>query len=246
LICTPLVGRLKEEVLRELAVILPKEPDVIEWRIDYFKNIGDLAEVLELARTIKEAAGPIPILFVCRSAREGGGTIPLGDGEVVRLYSTLCDSKLVDLIDYELDNPPERREQLRKASRDNGVAMILSYHNFQATPDAAALVGKFADAERFGADIAKVAVMPRTPEDVLTLLGATFRGSETVGIPLIGISMGGLGAVSRMANGVFGSALTFAVGDSHSAPGQIPIEDLRVVLDTVRASSTVGGPGWVG
>ena len=129
MICTPLVGGRKEDVLRELAVILPKEPDVIEWRIDYFKNIGDLAEVLELARTIKEAAGPIPILFVCRSAREGGGTIPLGDGEVVRLYSTLCDSKLVDLIDYELDNPPERREQLRKASmlcsRRNGSGFTL-------------------------------------------------------------------------------------------------------------------------
>ena len=236
MICTPLVGRLKEEVLRELAVILPKQPDVIEWRVDYFRSVGNLPEVLEIAKQIKAAAGRIPIIFACRSANEGGERIPLDDAEVVGLHAALCESRQVDIIDYELSNPPEQRERLRKASRDNGVAMILSYHNFQATPDAAELVAKFADAERCGADIAKVAVMPRSPEDVLTLLGATCRASQTVGIPLIGISMGGLGAVSRMANGVFGSALTFAVGDSHSAPGQIPIEELRAVLETVRAT----------
>jgi 3-dehydroquinate dehydratase-1 len=236
LICTPLVGRLKEEVLRELAVILPKKPDVIEWRIDYFGNIGDLAEVLEVAKYIKEAAGHIPIIFTCRSASEGGQNIPLDDEGLVGLHSALCESKLVDIIDYELRNSPEKRESLRRASRANGVAMILSYHNFQATPDAATLVAKFAEAERGGADIAKVAVMPQSPEDVLTLLGATWRASEAVGIPLIGMSMGGLGAVSRIAGGVFGSALTFAVGASSSAPGQISIEELRTALETVRAS----------
>jgi 3-dehydroquinate dehydratase-1 len=235
LICTPLVGRLKDEVLRELAIILPKQPYVIEWRVDYFRNIADLAEVLEVAKCIRDAAGRIPILFSCRSASEGGETIPLDDAEVVGLHSALCESGLVDLIDYELHNPPEKRARLRKVSRDNDVAMILSYHNFQVTPDAAALAGKFADAERCGADIAKVAVMPRSPEDVLTLLGATWRASEAAGIPVIGMSMGGLGAVSRMASGVFGSALAFAVGESSSAPGQIPIEELRIFLEIMGA-----------
>jgi 3-dehydroquinate dehydratase-1 len=40
-----------------------------------------------------------------------------------------------------------------------------------------------------------------------------------------------------MIGGVFGSALTFAVGKSSSAPGQIPIEELRTVLATVRRST---------
>jgi 3-dehydroquinate dehydratase-1 len=43
--------------------------------------------------------------------------------------------------------------------------------------------------------------------------------------------------MSRLASGVFGSALTFAVGESSSAPGQIPIEELRAVLETLRASA---------
>lgn len=239
MICTPLVGSSRAEVLRELAVILLKQPDVIEWRMDYFRNIGNLPEVLAVARSIKEAAGTIPIICVCRSENEGGESTPLDEGEVVRLYSALCECKLADIIDYELSKAPERRERLRKTSRDNGVAMILSYHNFKETPDAAALLAKFSDAERYGADIAKVAVMPRNPEDVLTLMGSTWRASESVGIPLIGMSMGALGAVSRMASGFFGSALTFAVGVSSSAPGQIPIEELRAVLETVRATGNV-------
>jgi 3-dehydroquinate dehydratase-1 len=150
----------------------------------------------------------------------------------------LCESRLVDLIDYELANPPELRECVRKVSRANGVAMILSYHNFRTTPDAAALVATFADAERCGADIAKVAVMPRSPEDVLTLLGAIWQSSEVLGIPVIGMSMGSLGAVSRIACGTFGSALTFAVGESSSAPGQIPIEKLQFVMETMRVSGS--------
>jgi len=238
LICTPLVGRTSEAVLDELATILPKLPDVIEWRVDFYRDLADIEAVLGVAGSIKEAAAGIPIIFTCRSVREGGEPTPLDDDGIVDLYAAVCASRLVDIIDFELSNPAEHRARLRQVSRANDVAMILSYHNFQATPEAATLAAKFADAERGGADIAKVAVMPGSPEDVLTLLGATWRASESGGIPLIGLSMGGYGAVSRMAGGVFGSALTFAVGKSSSAPGQIPIEELRTVLGTVRKSVT--------
>ena len=236
LICTPLVGKTKADVLAELAVILPKRPDVIEWRVDFFKAIADLPEVLATARAIRAAAGAMPIIFTCRSAKEGGEPIPLDEAGLVGLHTALCESGLVDFIDYELSNPAEARECLRRASRVNNVGMIMSYHNFQATPDAADLVAKVIEMERCGADIAKMAVMPKNPEDVLTLLGATWRADAFVAIPVIGMSMGGLGAVSRMAGGVFGSALTFAVGQASSAPGQVPIEALRDVLDTVRLS----------
>jgi 3-dehydroquinate dehydratase-1 len=80
--------------------------------------------------------------------------------------------------------------------------------------------------------------MPKDPEDVLTLLGALWRASAAGSIPLIGMSMGGFGSVSRIVGGVFGSALTFAVGKSSSAPGQIAIEDLRIALNTVGRSMT--------
>jgi len=48
--------------------------------------------------------------------------------------------------------------------------------------------------------------------------------------------MGPLGAVTRLLGGVFGSSLTFAVGATASAPGQIPIEDLQTVLAIIQKS----------
>ena len=139
-----------------------------------------------------------------------------------------------DLIDYEMSNDGADFARLRAASAAAGIVLVASYHNFQSTPDAAALLDRFAQAERLGADVAKVAVMPQSPEDVLTLLGATHRASQTLGLPLISMSMGALGSLSRMMGWVYGSTVTFAVGKSSSAPGQLPIDGLRSVLASMR------------
>ncbi len=74
--------------------------------------------------------------------------------------------------------------------------------------------------------------MPKGPLDVLTLLRATYDASQSLPLPLISMSMGPYGSLSRMVGFVYGSALTWAVGKSSSAPGQIPIEDLRAALAT--------------
>lgn len=233
LICTPLVGKTREAILGELAVVLPKKPDIIEWRVDFFEDIGNMATVIDVASRIRQAVGTLPVIFTCRSMNEGGERIALNDADVVKLYVAACACRCIDVIDYELSNSSENLARLRNVSRDNDVAMIMSYHNFQRTPDAAVLTAKFADAERLGANIAKIAVMPGNADDVLTLLGATLKADEAGGIPLIGLSMGGIGSLSRMIGWAYGSTVTFAVGKSSSAPGQIPIEDLRTVLASI-------------
>ncbi len=234
LICTPLVGRTREAVLGEAATVVAKEPDAIEWRVDYFAAIGDKAAVLDAARALRAAVGELPIIFTRRSTREGGEPIAIGDDEVVRLYDAVAASRLVDLIDFEMGNDPEHIGHVRESTRSHDTRLILSYHDFEGTPNRDFLVQSFLKAERLGADVAKVAVMPRDRMDVLTLLAATAEADDAVGIPLISMSMGPLGAVTRMIGGVFGSSLSFAVGDTASAPGQIPIADLVVVYDVIR------------
>ncbi len=76
--------------------------------------------------------------------------------------------------------------------------------------------------------------MPRDRGDVLTLLAATDEANRKARIPLISMSMGPLGSVTRMIGGVFGSSLSFAVGEGSSAPGQIPIADLNAIYDVIR------------
>jgi 3-dehydroquinate dehydratase I len=236
LICTPLIGRKRDDVLAETAKIVQKKPDLLEWRVDFFDAIGDAAEVIETAKAIRAAAGEIPVLFTRRSIKEGGERIALSEEEVVRLYEAVCGSRCVDLVDFEMSNHPEDLLRVRAASKANGIGMVMSFHNFSYTPGLETLNQRFLEAERLGADVAKVAVMPRDLQDVLTLLTATLQSSEKLRIPLISMSMGGYGSLTRMFGWVFGSTVTFAVGASSSAPGQVPIEDLNTVLEILRQS----------
>ena len=234
IIITPLVGSTVSAILDEVAAIVPKRPDLLEWRIDFFAEIGDTRAVVDAALAIRKAAGGIPVLLTRRNVSEGGNPIPIAEPAVVAMYIAACAAKCVEIIDYELSNAPADLQRLREVSKANAVTMIMSYHNFQMTPDAATLDGKFAAASRLGADVAKIAVMPRNEQDVLTLLAATDRARQSIDIPLISMSMGGVGSLSRMIGWVYGSAATFAVGKSSSAPGQISIEDLRVMLALIR------------
>ncbi|HXP97308.1 MAG TPA: type I 3-dehydroquinate dehydratase [Telmatospirillum sp.] len=234
IIITPLVGRTTAAILDEVAAIVPKRPDLLEWRIDFFADIGDVKAVVDTAQAIRQAAGGIPVLLTRRNATEGGEPIAIAEPAVVAMYAAACQARCVELIDYELSNAPADLQRLREVSTANGITMIMSYHNFQMTPDAATLDAKFAAAERLGADVAKIAVMPKTEQDVLALLAATDRARRTISLPLISMSMGGIGSLSRIMGWVYGSAATFAVGKSSSAPGQIAIEDLRSTLAIVR------------
>ena len=238
LICTPLVGRTLDKILTELAIVLPKKPDVLEWRVDFFEQIADSAAVIAAAMAIKKEAGNIPLLFTRRSTIEGGEKIALTEAQVIAMYKAVCESKSIDLIDYEMANDGANIMQVREAAKANGIKLVLSFHNFSFTPGLETLLGKFLLADQLGADVAKVAVMPRDMDDVLTLLTATREASKKLRIPLISMSMGPLGAITRMIGGVFGSSLSFAVGAASSAPGQVPIEDLNTMLRIVKQSMT--------
>jgi 3-dehydroquinate dehydratase-1 len=236
LICTPLVGRTLDKLMTELAVVLPKQPDVLEWRVDFFEAIGDSAAVIAAARAIKQAAGNIPVLFTRRSTLEGGEKIALNEDQVIAMYTAVCESKSIDLIDYEMANDAANIALVRTAAKANGIKLVLSFHNFSYTPGLETLASKFLTADQLGADVAKVAVMPRDLDDVLTLLTATREASKKLRIPLISMSMGPYGAMTRLFGWTFGSALTFAVGASSSAPGQVPIEDLNTALAILQKS----------
>ncbi len=240
LVCTPLVGTSRDHILAETSRVLAKGPDLLEWRVDCFEGIGATGQVIEVAQGIRKLAEDTPVLFTRRSIKEGGEPISLSEEEVVALYEAVCDEGSVDLIDFEMGNDPEHIRRLRAVSRAHNIKMIMSYHNFQETPGLDYIWQRFAQAQDQQADIGKVAVMPKSLDDVLTLLTATLRASETLDIPLISMSMGGYGSLSRLFGWVFGSTVSFAVGDRGSAPGQVPIEDLNTVIGIVHKAIAKG------
>lgn len=234
LVCAPLVGKTREALLAEAQLIERAGPDVVEWRVDFYSGIARTNEVIDTARALKQAFGATPLLLTCRSAREGGAPPAMSEDAVVELYAALAGAGCVELLDFEMSNELEHVHRVREAARKNKVGLVLSYHNFRETPPLRTLNQRFLRAQELGADIAKVAVMPEKLDDVLTLLEATLQSSERLKIPLISMSMGAYGSLTRMFGWVFGSALTFGVGASGSAPGQLPIEDLNAVIAFTR------------
>jgi len=226
-VCVPLVATTAPAILAEVSAVMTKSPDVLEWRVDHYADIVDREAVVALARRIREAAAGKPLIFTRRCTREGGAPTPLDDAQAITLYEAMCASHCAEFIDYELGNGTANFARLRDIAHECGVGVIGSFHDFSGTPDTAALAAKFAQAKRDGADVAKVAVMPNDPRDVLALLDATWQAAHTLDMPLISMAMGPLGALSRVAGHLFGSSLTFAAGENASAPGQIPIDALR-------------------
>ena len=236
-VCAPLVARTRAALAEEAVAVAALQPDLLEWRVDFFEGIADTASVLAAARTVHEAARGIPVLFTRRAQREGGQAIPLSEPQVLALYEAVAASGTVAAMDYEMAHEPALVQQARALTRRHGLALVLSFHDFQRTPDDAQLDARFAQAAQLQADVAKAAVMPQAMADVHRLLGATLRASESLPIPVVAMSMGTLGAVTRLCGGAYGSALTFAVGSTASAPGQIAIADVRAALAVLQRAT---------
>ncbi|MBF0697694.1 type I 3-dehydroquinate dehydratase [Actinomyces bowdenii] len=183
---------------------------------------------------------PAPLLLTCRTTAEGGRA-QVGDAAyretllaVLEAVEALPRTARPAAIDVEAQRGclPE----LAARAHERGIDVVGSFHDFEGTPGDAELEEVLAGMVAQGADLAKVAVMPLSAEDVARLLGVSARMSAALEVPVAAMSMGALGAVSRVAP-VFGSALTFVVVPDEegealaSAPGQLPIEQVRRCLE---------------
>jgi 3-dehydroquinate dehydratase-1 len=216
-----------EELYQEAQSVVELGPDLIEWRADNYSGINDAAMVESALRQLRSIIDDIPLIFTCRCSKEGGyRQLAAEERKKVLVYA--ANSGCADLIDCELGSGEDFVRDVGSAARENGTMLILSYHDFAFTPSEEFIVNKLATAERWGADIAKIALMPQSPSDVLSVLSAAWKArSEVLSIPAIVIAMGSLGLVSRIAGGDFGSDVTFAAGKNSSAPGQVHVRVLR-------------------
>jgi len=139
-------------------------------------------------------------------------------------------------VDIELfcDKDTRHLASVISEIKATGTKVILSNHDFEKTPSKSTIVERLKNMQELGGDMAKIAVMPTCAEDVLTLLSATREMTEEFAtIPVITMSMGQLGAISRICGGTFGSAVTFGALGQSSAPGQIPVDKLYNTLHTL-------------
>ena len=210
-ICVPICGKSKEDVLEQAKIILDTPADIIEWRMDWFEGV--------------------------ENSKKEGGELEVSTEYYVELNCAVAKSGYIDAVDVELYTGDKEVETIVTTAHENGVKVIMSNHDFFKTPSKEEIISRLCAMQEKGADIPKIAVMPQSKKDVLTLLSATNEmAEEHANRPIITMSMAATGVISRLAGEVFGSCLTFGAAKKASAPGQMGVNDLKTVLETLHKS----------
>lgn len=235
-ICVPIVGVTRGEII-EAAKSLEKLPyDLVEWRADWFEDVFEIEKVKEVLRELRGILGETPILFTFRTAKEGGEK-EIDVEEYVRLNKVTVATGLVDMVDVEAFTGDEIVSNVISEAHRYGVKVVASNHDFGKTPEKDEIVSRLRKMQDMGADIPKIAVMPKSRRDVLTLLAATEEMyTEYAERPIITMSMAATGMISRLCGEIFGSAVTFGAAGKTSAPGQAAVNDLNKILTFIHES----------
>ena len=109
--------------------------------------------------------------------------------------------------------------------RYGNTQRIISYHNFEETPDNLPQIHK--KLQKLDPDIIKIATMANNPIDNIRIL----RLCRDSTVPTVAFCMGEIGMTSRILCGRFGSPLSYATfhPDRQLAPGQLTYEQMRDV-----------------
>ena len=230
-ICAPVVGVTKEEILESARMAVNTFADFAEWRADWYEDIFNDKCMSEMLEALRNILACMPLLFTFRTRREGGERETAKE-QYAAINRKAASSGLVDLIDVEMFSGDEVVKEIIAWAHECNVKVIVSNHDFDKTPEKGEIVARLCKMQELGADICKIAVMPRERRDVLTLLAATEEMvREYADRPVITMSMAGQGLPSRLCGEIFGSAVTFGAVGKASAPGQIKLEKLRAILE---------------
>ena len=232
-ICVPIVGTSWEEIKEQAEEIVKLPVDFVEWRMDWYEKVTEESSVIDILGLLRQYLGDLPLLATFRTKQEGGMQ-EFSQQEYCALMNTVLTSGYIDLADVELFLGEKLVKELIKAAHRAGVFVVASNHDFFKTPTKEEMIRRLCKMQELGADVLKIAVMPNTNRDVLTLLETTVEMNEVYAKkPLITMAMSGIGMISRLSGECFGSAVTFGAARKASAPGQIGVEQLREILQIV-------------
>lgn len=229
-VCVPVTDVTENEILGKFDELKNAPMDLVELRADYFEFVHDKRKVKSLIEKIKKIYEK-PLLFTLRTKKEGGVS-DIDLDYYFELNNYIIKSRLIELIDIEFYSNAEEVNNTVDLARKNKVTTILSNHDFLKTPAEEEIIIRITKMTAYG-DIAKIAVMSNSEEDVLTLLSAALKLKKEKKGPFIAISMGPLGIISRISCELFGSCMTYASYKVQSAPGQINVTLIKELLNIV-------------
>lgn len=235
LVCVSVMDTKKDDIIAEVKRLVDNHAEMVEWRVDAFEGVKSPNAVREVLRELAPLVRETILVFTFRS-KEQGGQCSLDSDMVYDLHQVAAESKVVDFIDVEYFYTENADDEIYHLQR-MGTKVITSHHDFHETPSSDILFMLLEQMKHSNADIVKLAVMPQNTDDVLKLLAETNHFHKRYPNQLlITMSMGKLGAVSRVCGEAFGSCVTFGAGKNASAPGQVPMAKLEEILGVLRLS----------
>jgi 3-dehydroquinate dehydratase I len=124
-----------------------------------------------------------------------------------------------DIVDFSLSKPDSDITEVASYCRRYDKKLMLSYHNFEYTPESEFLEGLINEADTYNPDLIKIACLAKNDADnerLLTLMKVNER--------IVPVPMGEAGIKGRLKAYLQGSPVVYAYPDDGeaTAPGQLP------------------------
>lgn len=198
--------------------------DAVEFRMDFAD---------EPLAMLDEYRGPLPVIATNRVEGQGGDAP--ATPERLEVLQSAVEHPRVEAIDIELATVTDGAGQpVIEHARDHDAAVVISTHDFEATPPPAEITEELRRAGEYG-DVAKIATTAADRSDVLDLLAVTHE-LTTAGESVATMAMGTPGRHSRVVTPLYGSRITYAPVDPSraTAPGQYDLATLCRLIDDLR------------
>ena len=206
--------------------------DLLEWRLDLFLKRHGLERTIS-ALTVLSALGRHPVVATNRPKREGGEFEGLEAERFEVLHKAVeAGAEWVDLEGW-VD------ETTLEGFRGQNARLLLSHHDYSATPERAALQRLAETMARKHPHAIKFATHARTAEDNLRVLELIPFGREQLGVEVLAFCMGPLGRWSRLICLLLGSPWAYVQLPelASAAPGQWTATEMRRLLKDLEPCS---------
>jgi 3-dehydroquinate dehydratase-1 len=199
--------------------------DYVEIRFDFFK-LDELEQAMSIAEPFRKKA-----VFTLRSPREQGRFKWPRPFRIAWLKRLAAVKPM--LLDVELQTLKDNCDLLEYL-RDEHANLLVSWHDFKATPPYKELSCKLEQMGRYSKYI-KIITTAKNVQDTLRILDLY---DEANGLNLIAFAMGEVGTLSRILCPIAGNApFTYATLEKAIAPGQLTLEQMRKLYSRIDGTS---------
>ena len=157
-VCVSVVSDNHQAIITDIIRLMDYDIDIIELRIDYFKELLNQQKLKELFKMIATLEMKQALILTYRSVKEGG-LGELSHEEYINLYKIALESGAFDIYDVELSSGTNAIITLNNMIHEANRKVIMSSHDFTRTPSLDTMLEKIKQMDSLEADIIKLAVM---------------------------------------------------------------------------------------